>query len=103
MVAVSEQSVEKEILKLIQAHSHFLRGHRVILFGSRGRGSAQPFSDFDLGVDGAKALDLFAFYEIADCLDQLPTLYRIDWVDLNRASPKLRENARSEGRVLYEG
>lgn len=97
-----EQSVEREIRGILEARREFLHGHRVILFGSRARGSADRLSDFDIGVDGAEPLDLQTFYEIEATLDQMPTLYRVDWVDLNRASAKLRENARREGRVLYE-
>jgi len=47
-------------------------------------------------------LDLAVFFEIEDSLQQIPTLYQFDLVDLNRASPRLRENARREGRLLYE-
>jgi len=34
-------------------------------------------------------------------LESLPTLYRIDWVDLNRAGGKLRDNALKHAVVLY--
>jgi len=47
-------------------------------------------------------LDLAVLSEIKDSLEQIPTLYQFDLVDLNRVSPKLRENARREGRLIYE-
>ncbi len=46
-------------------------------------------------------LPLKRFYEIQGALEDLPTLYRIDWVDLNRASERFRETALSKGKVLY--
>ena len=102
MLVVNEHATRSEILKSIQAHSRELQGRRVYLFGSRARGDAGRSSDFDIGIDGSEPLDLAVFFEIEDSLQQIPTLYQFDLVDLNRASQRLRENARREGRLLYE-
>jgi len=103
MVTITEQSIKSEIREVFQHMETSLRGYKVILFGSRARGNADPSSDFDMGVIGEHPLDLKSFYKIADALEELPTLYRIDWVDLNRTSEKLRKQALKEGKVLYEG
>jgi predicted nucleotidyltransferase len=103
MTAITEQSLESEIREVFQKMESALRGYRIILFGSRARGNAAPTSDFDVGVLGEQPLDLQTFYEIADALEALPTLYRIDWVDLNRANDKLRRQALNDGKVLYAG
>ena len=79
-----------------------LAGHRVILFGSRGRRDHRPRSDFDIGVIGERPLSAREFHRIGDFLEGLPTLYRIDWVDLNRAPEALRAHALRHGEVLYE-
>jgi predicted nucleotidyltransferase len=79
-----------------------LTGHRAVLFGSRARGDAKPRSDFDIGVIGASPLPLEDFYELADQLDALHTLYRIDWVDLTLVSEKFRNSALRNTAVLYE-
>lgn len=79
-----------------------LAGYRVLLFGSRATGRAKARSDFDLGVIGAAPLPLAVFYRIADQLENLPTLYTIDWVDLSRVSREFRARALAEGRVLHE-
>lgn len=65
-----------------------LRGYRVVLFGSRAAGTAGPRADFDLGVLGPAPLPLDVFYRIRDALEELPTLYTVDWVDLPRTSPE---------------
>lgn len=100
-------SDQERILRLLdqvfQRHRHRLHGYRVVLFGSRATGRAKERSDFDLGVIGACPLPLADFYAIEDDLEALPTLYHIDWVDLNRASAKFREKALREGKVIYEG
>ncbi len=78
-----------------------LSGYRVVLFGSRSRRSHRERSDFDIGVIGERPLFMKDFYRISDFLESLPTLYRIDWVDLNRASDRLKENALKNAVVLY--
>ncbi|HAZ61073.1 MAG TPA: nucleotidyltransferase domain-containing protein [Gammaproteobacteria bacterium] len=65
-------------------------------------GKARPRSDFDLGVLGEHPLPLKAFYELEDRLEALPTLYRIDWVDLNRAGDEFRAQAMAHAEILYE-
>lgn len=96
---------EQQILTWIRdGLSHFkneLSGHKVVLFGSRASGKARDRSDFDIGVIGDAPLSISDYYRIGDYFDSLPTLYRIDWVDLNRASEKLRKNALENAAVLY--
>ncbi|MDP2240466.1 MAG: nucleotidyltransferase domain-containing protein [Burkholderiales bacterium] len=79
-----------------------LKGHRVFLFGSRATGKARPRSDFDVGAYGDEPLPLKTFFAIEDTFDDLPTLYKIDWVDLNRVNPEFRERAMEHIEVLYE-
>lgn len=78
-----------------------LSGYKVVLFGSRARRNHRERSDFDIGVVGDEPLPLKTYYQICDFLESLPTLYRIDWVDLNRAMTRLKENALKNSVVLY--
>jgi uncharacterized protein len=78
-----------------------LRGYRVVLFGSRAAGDARDRSDFDVGVLGDAPLPLKTFYEMEDLFDGIETLYRIDWVDLNRVSPEFRREALKKSETLY--
>jgi len=55
-----------------------------------------------LGVIGETPLPLEDFYALADQLEAFPTLYRLDWVDLNRASDKFQQSALQNTEVLYE-
>jgi len=103
MIVEGQQSVEREIKNVLAKHRYELQGYQIYLFGSRARQANGPLSDFDLGVMGPRSLDLSVFYAIEDSLEEIPTLLQIDWVDLNRASQKLAENALKEGRLLYEG
>ena len=88
-----EQEILEDIRQTVSGFAERLRGYRVVLFGSRAAGMARPRSDFDIGVDGSAPLPLKTFYDLAGRLDELRTLYRIDWVDLRRVSPAFRTEA----------
>ena len=98
---------EAEILQMLRdlfaSRKSDLAKHRVLLFGSRARGSAKPRSDFDLAVDGDAPLPIEKFYEIQEALEELPTLYSFDWVDLAKTDANFREEAVKAARVIYEG
>jgi predicted nucleotidyltransferase len=96
-----EAEIKEQIADVMRRNAERLRGHRVFLFGSRAEGKARPHSDFDIGVLGDEPLPLNDFYAIEDQLDDLPTLYKIDWVDFNRASPRFRERAARRIEVLH--
>ena len=85
----------------LNGFSDELEGYRVVLFGSRVRGDQHDRSDFDLGIMGANPITLSTFYRISDFLEQLPTLYQIDWVDLNRASDSFRNTVLKDAEVIY--
>ena len=103
----TEAEREAEIIKMLEdlfsARKADLVKHRVLLFGSRARGNAKRQSDFDLAIDGDAPLAVKKFYEIEEALDDLPTLYSFDWVDLAKANPRFREEAIKSARVIYEG
>jgi predicted nucleotidyltransferase len=91
----------KKIIEACESMADELRDHRVILFGSRASGDARERSDFDIGVLGDRPLPLKTFYRLEDLFDEIDTLYRIDWVDLNRVSPEFRREALKKAEVLY--
>jgi predicted nucleotidyltransferase len=97
-----EKRIKEEIRKVCALMEVDLCGYRVVLFGSRTAGTARDRSDFDVGVigDGDTPLPLETFYKMEDLFDEIPTLYRIDWVDLNRVSPEFRCEALKQTEVL---
>ncbi len=97
-----EAAVKSMIAQVFPQFRGELQGHRVVLFGSRAEGTHRPRSDFDIGVVGPKPLPLKTFYRIEDELDALDTLYRVDWVDINRVSERFRKEALNNCEVLYE-
>ena len=74
---------------------------RVILFGSRARGTAQPRSDVDLAVEAPTA-STRDWLRLADMAEEADTLLSIDLVRLDEAPLELRERIFAEGQALYE-
>lgn len=72
---------------------------RVILFGSRARGTNYPKSDIDLAIEGCPD-----FPALEDRLqEELWSLLRLDIVNLDaRLSDELRQEIARDGKVLYE-
>ena len=97
-----DQEIRAMIVETMRANTKRLDGHKVVLFGSRAQGNAKSRSDFDLGVVGDTPLPLVDFFAIEDMLDELPTLYRIDWVDFARGSERFRTQALQKAEVIYE-
>ena len=97
-----EAEVMAMIRDVFRRIAPLLDGYQVFLFGSRASGAARPRSDFDVGIIGEKPIALRDFYVIEDLLENLPTLYTIDWVDFNRASARFRNEAMKQVEILYE-
>ena len=97
-----EDQIKKMIADQLYSARALLQGHKVYLYGSRAQGKSRPRSDFDIGVWGKEPLSLAAFYKLEDMLEELPTLYKIDLVDLNRTSAKFQEQALKQVETLYE-
>lgn len=72
---------------------------RVILFGSRARGTNSSKSDIDLAIEGCPD-----FPALEDRLqEELWSLLRLDIVNLDdKISQELRQEIQRDGKVLYE-
>ena len=84
---------EREVLKKIKDLCMQHHATRIILYGSRAKGTNTPRSDFDIAVSGVPDLDV-----LREKIDDLPTLYTIDILDLDEPhSPELREDIKQDG------
>ena len=89
-----EKSLEQEIRGLAKKYGL----HKVILFGSRARGTNHPRSDIDLAVSGGDVLRFSFAVE-----EETWTLLCFDVVDLGeKHSPEFLEEIQRDGVVLYE-
>jgi predicted nucleotidyltransferase len=85
-----EQQILESIRSSLAREKTILKGHKVVLFGSRATGKARPRSDFDIGIDGPAPMAAASFHSLADRLDEIETLYRIDLVDLKAVTEQFR-------------
>jgi len=98
-----EDEVKRMVRSCFREFKRELEARKVVLFGSRADGTARDRSDFDIGIVGSTPLPQRVFFKIEDRLDRLNTLYKLDWIDLNRADPSFRNEALKYTEVLYAG
>ena len=71
---------------------------KIILFGSRARGTNTERSDIDIAVCGTKDIE-----KLREELEDIPTLYTIDVVDMDECKNELLlEDIKQYGRKIYE-
>ncbi len=88
------EHVEREIIKYAEIHGI----QKVILFGSRARGTNRERSDVDIAVSGGNIRD-FRF----DLEEEAQTLLMFDVVDLDHhISDELQKEIERDGVVIYE-
>ena len=69
---------------------------KVILFGSRAKGTALERSDIDIAVSGVEKIDL-----LIQKIEEIPTLYSIDIVNMDDCKKELLlEDIREYGREI---
>jgi len=69
----------------------------VIWFGSWVRGDAQPHSDIDLAIAAPHPIPTERVALLRNWIDDLPTLFSIDLINLNEASEDLLEQIERYG------
>lgn len=82
----------KEVRDIVAKHVD-LDEYKLFVFGSRVDGSGDDRSDIDIGIDGPGEVDAAAKSDILDKLENLRTLYKIDFVDFTGVSDDFREEA----------
>ncbi len=88
------ERVERDIIKIARKN----RVKKVILFGSRARGTNSERSDIDLAISGGNALDFY--YDIKE---KTWTLLMFDVVELDKGiSEELQTEINRDGVILYE-
>lgn len=95
-------ALSEALLKLSEELLPLSEPVEIFLFGSRAKGTADPRSDFDIGIRSARALDGRQMAEIRDRLEALPILQTVDIVDFSCVSPEFEAVATRDRIVIYE-
>ncbi len=96
---MEREEIIQEALGIIRRHLPD-KEFKVLLFGSWAKGSADPTSDIDLAILGPRALDDFLLLRVREEIAGIPTLRRIDVVDLNNTDERFRDEVLSYARAL---
>jgi predicted nucleotidyltransferase len=94
-----KRSVDEIISALVEELKRY-NPERVILFGSRAKGSFNKHSDIDLAVD--LQLPFRERRKLKEKLDLIAGIYTVDLVFLPSAGEEFRKTILKEGKVLYE-
>jgi predicted nucleotidyltransferase len=96
---ISLKKVEKEIKKII---FQFLdpKDYQVFIFGSRAKGKAEKFSDYDIGIIGKKALPFRVMALIEEALEESDLPYKVDVVDFALVPESFKKVALSKIKKL---
>lgn len=83
----------EEVIREVAALCKNFQAEKVILYGSRAKGTARVRSDIDIAVAGVADFDL-----LMEKVEELPTLYRVDLLNLDTCSnPLLLEDIKEYG------
>ena len=74
---------------------------RIYLFGLWARGEARCESDVDIAIEGDDRLKASKISALRDFFEESTIPYRVDVVDMRRASEELKEEIRRDG-ILWK-
>lgn len=84
---MTELEHKENIIKIITA---FYPEAKIYLFGSYAYGTAKQGSDIDIAIDTGRRLNLHEWQFLWNLLDALPTVQKIDLVDMYRIPDDMR-------------
>ncbi len=95
-------SREDEIIqKTVDVLTKSLHPSRIVLFGSRAKGTAHHGSDFDFALDMSRPAASINRH-IQEKIEQFSGLYGVDLIFLNDVSQDFREIVLTTGKTVYE-
>lgn len=95
---MEQDQILDAIRKLVQ--SELPEAKESYLFGSWAKGSALPTSDIDIAVGGLMPLDENKVASLRRLLETIPTLRKIDLVDLGRVDDAFRKEILKHAKPL---
>ncbi len=96
----------KPIQPILEQVTQIVRRHlpasacRILLFGSWARSDALPTSDIDIGILGEEPVDELTLAQIKEEIDGLPTLRKVEVVDLHLVDDRFRNHVVQQGEIL---
>lgn len=93
---------DKSLIMVKKIISNFidLNRYQLFVFGSRAKGTARKFSDYDVGIAGKKEVPFKKLALIKEALEDSDLPYIIDVVDLVSASQEFQKIALTGAKKL---
>lgn len=85
----------EEVIEEVADLCRQFQAKKVILYGSRAKGTARERSDIDIAVSGVDNFEL-----LVEKVEELPTLYSVDMVNMDTCRNQLLEDIRQYGREI---
>ncbi len=95
---MEQEKIVKEVQKITK--EYLPSDYQIMLFGSWAKGTASKTSDIDIGILGKEKVPDNLMFKIRQEVEQIPTLRKIDVVDLNLVGEKFRHAALEHAKPL---
>ncbi len=96
---MDKKIIIREIIKIIRRHLPS-EDFKIFLFGSQARGDSHPTSDIDIGILGKQKAPWDIMLRITGEAEAIPTLRKIDIVDLKKADASFRKEVLSYAKSI---
>ena len=92
----------RQLVNAVAREAHIRLGAkaRVIWFGSWVTGKARVSSDIDIAIEAPEGISMAEYAALWNWIDELPTLYTIDLVNLSEVGARFRQEVLRRGIVL---
>lgn len=93
---------KKQLHLILRVINKFEEIEKVLIFGSRARGTNKPGSDIDLALVGDK-LNSLLIIRVSSALDDLPLPFLFDMINYNEIKNELlKKKIDAEAKLLFE-
>ena len=92
---------EKNIAQIIHVITEFVQPQQIILFGSRARGVAHCYSDYDIALIGVD-MDHRTERRLKQALDDRLGVFTVDLINMDKVDPEFQDIIMQNGMMVYE-
>ncbi len=78
-------NVREELIQIIHEH---VPGCKIMLFGSRARGTQQDGADYDIAIDAGKKISSEVMYQITSDIEESNVYVHVDIIDIHAVTPE---------------
>jgi predicted nucleotidyltransferase len=95
------EKLKSEILMIVGKYLD-LNEYKLFFFGSRVNDNGNERSDIDVGIYGPCEVPYEIMFKIKEELNELPILYKIDFVDFSKVSDDFKKIALSKIEIIND-